>query len=248
MNPRQERILGLLQNLRQVSVAELTERLKVSQVTIRKDLSELEAQGFLLRSHGGARLAQNLGIMPPVSTRRELNREAKKKIAQRAAELVQDGDSIFTDAGSTNLYLAEALTQRAIRVLSNGIDILNVLSESDSITLGALGGNFRREAGSFIGPLAVEAVKQMRFDIAFLGATGISERGEFLTQNSIEGSLKQALLQAARRRVILADSSKFEARAFAIFADASCVDLLITDHGFPRTAEFRDMGIEVITV
>ena len=246
LNPRHEKILVLLQNLRQVSVADLTDRLGVSQVTIRKDLTELEEKGYLLRQHGGARLAQNIGAMAPVSARRDQQGPAKARIANRAAELVQDGDSVFIDAGSTNLMLAETIRDRSIRVVTNGLDILNALADSDTVTLTAVGGNFRQEAGSFIGPLAVEAVRLMRFDIAFVGATGFTARGEFLTQNSIEGSVKRAVLEASHRRVILADSSKFEARAFAIFASADEVDLLVTDKGFDREIEFRTRGIEVI--
>lgn len=247
-NPRQEKILSLIQSFRQVSVSELTERLGVSQVTIRKDLTKLEEMGLIIRSHGGARLAQSASPIPPVSSRREVFYEEKERITAKAAELIQEDDSVCIDAGATNLQLAEKLTDRSIRVISNSLEILSILSGSRDVTLTAIGGNFREGARSFIGPLAEDAVSQLQFDIAFIGATGITPEGEFLTQNAIEGRLKRAMLKAARRKVILADSSKFEARAFAKFANPDLVDILITDRGFKQTEPFREMGIEVITV
>jgi DeoR/GlpR family transcriptional regulator of sugar metabolism len=102
-------------------------------------------------------------------------------------------------------------------VVTNSLDIVNALADAESISLSNLGGSFRREAGSFIGPMTIEALKNLRFDIAFVGATGFTAGGDFLTQNTIEGSVKRAILEASQRRVILADSSKFEARAFAKF-------------------------------
>lgn len=247
-NPRQETILNLIHNYRQISVAELTERLGVSQVTIRKDLTRLEEMGLIIRSHGGAALAQTVGNLPPVSSRRKVFQEEKDRITARAAELIREDDSICIDAGATTLMLAEKIANRPVRVVSNSLEILNILSGSRDVTLTAIGGNFRSGAMSFIGPLAEDMVNQLQFDITFIGATGMTEEGDFLTQNAIEGRLKRAMLSAARRRVVLADSSKFEARAFSKFARADLVDILITDKGFSHTEQFRELGIEVITV
>lgn len=247
-NPRQETILNLIHNYRQVSVAELTERLGVSQVTIRKDLTRLEEMGLIIRSHGGASLAQTVGPLPSVNSRKEVFFEEKDRITTRALDLIREEDSVCIDAGATNLLLAKKVVNLPIRLVSNSLEILNILASSRDVTLTAIGGNFRAGASSFIGPLAEDTVNQLQFDIAFIGATGITAEGDFLTQNAIEGRLKRAMLTAARRRVILADSSKFEARAFSKFARPDLVDILITDKGFPRAEEFRDLGIEVITV
>jgi DeoR/GlpR family transcriptional regulator of sugar metabolism len=248
INPRHSSILNLLQNFRQMSVAELTERLGVSQVTIRKDLSRLEELGLVQRSHGGARLAQSVTGMPSVSDREREHHAEKERIANRALELIQDGDSVCIDAGSTNSLLARHLRDLPLRVVTNSLDIVNALADAESISLSNLGGSFRREAGSFIGPMTIEALKNLRFDIAFVGATGFTAEGDFLTQNTIEGSVKRAILEASQRRVILADSSKFEARAFAKFASAELVDVLITDQRFEHGDLLRQQGIEVIIV
>jgi len=247
-NPRQEQILSLLQNLRQISVADLTERLGVSQVTIRKDLSLLEEKGLVLRSHGGARLAQSRTPMPNLNTRLTQNQEEKERIVAKARELIQSGDSLCIDAGATNLLLASLLGGMPLRVVTNSLDVLNALSLEESITLISTGGTLRRGAGSFIGPSAVETVKQYLFDIAFIGATSFTADGYFLTQNALEGELKRSVLDSARRRVILAESSKLGARAFSRFAGPDQVDVLITDKGFTQAEALQELGIEVITV
>lgn len=247
-NPRLDTILNLIHTYRQISVSDLTERLGVSQVTIRKDLTRLEEQGLIIRSHGGASLAQTVNPLPPVNSRRETFYEEKNRITARAMELIREDDSVCIDAGATNQLLAEKIRNLPIRVISNSLDILNHLALSRDVTVTAIGGNFRSSAGSFIGPIAEDAVNQLQFDIAFIGATGMTLDGDFLTQNAIEGRLKRAMLKAARRKVILADSSKFEARAFSKFANTELVDILITDVGFNHVKRFRAMGIEVITV
>ena len=247
-NPRQDQILELLQNFRHITVTELTGRLGVSNVTIRKDLTQLENMGLVLRNHGGVRLAQSVSSMPFVSVRKMENMEAKERIAEQALKLVQDGDSICIDAGSTNTILAEKLVKRSLRIVTNSLEIVNTMKDSDSVALTVLGGIYRQEAGSFIGPVTEAAVSQMQFDLAFVGASGISSDGSFLTGNSIEGAVKRTILKAAKRRVILADSSKYDAQAFARFADYSLVDILISDKGFREPEAFRDLGIELILV
>jgi DeoR/GlpR family transcriptional regulator of sugar metabolism len=247
-NPRHDKILNLLQNFRQISVSELTERLGVSQVTIRKDLTILEEMGLILRSHGGASLAQIANQLSTVSSRKSIFLDEKDRITTKALELIQEGDSVCIDASSTNLLLAEKISTLPVRVITNSLEIMSTLSSSNDITLTAIGGNFRKEANSFIGPLAEDAVNRLQFDIAFIGATGFSATGDFLTHNTIEGNVKKAMLNAAKRRIILADSSKFNARSFSKFANAELIDVLITDTGFTETEIFRKLGIEVLTV
>ena len=247
-NPRHDRILELLQNFRHITVTELTDRLGVSNVTIRKDLTQLENMGLVIRSHGGVRLAQNVLTLSMDAIHEGENFELKNRIAERAAELIQDGDTICIDAGSTNAILAEKLVKRSLRIVTNSIDIINIMRNSDSVALTALGGNYRQDAGSFIGPVTEAAVDQMQFDLSFVGVRGFNAGGAFLTGNSIEGAVKRAILKASKRRIILADSSKYEAPAFSKFADSSLVDILISDIGLSEPEALKSTGIELLLV
>ncbi len=245
---RHEKILKTIELLRTVSVQELKEKLDVSEVTIRKDLNFLEDQGLILRTHGGARLAQDANRMRILNVRERENPEKKRIIARRAARIIQEGDTVFLDSGSTCQALAEELrdTGRSVRVITNALPIINILADSEGISLYTIGGSFRREAGSFVGPLSLANLGDYQIETGFVGATGFDIKGVFSSQNVIESQLKSQVLESSKRRVILADSTKADVRAFSIFARPENVDILITDSGCPHCSSLSDVDIEVI--
>ena len=150
----------LISRLRSVSVQELTERLQVSEVTIRKDLAFLEEIGSVVRTRGGAKLAEDRTKNRDVRIRRTENQAEKECIARRARELINDGDTIFVDSGSTCTFLAREISDMNLRVVTDSLDVMSTLADSPEISLISVGGNYRREAGSFIGPIAVDALKE----------------------------------------------------------------------------------------
>jgi DeoR/GlpR family transcriptional regulator of sugar metabolism len=245
---RHNKILKTVELLRTVSVQELKDRLDVSEVTIRKDLSFLEDQGLILRTHGGARLAQDINRMHTLNVRERENPRLKKMIASRAALLISESDTIFLDSGSTCQALAENLRDdgRSVRVITNALPIMNILANSESISLYTIGGSFRREAGSFVGPLSLANLADYQIETGFIGATGFTDEGVFSSQNIIESQLKKQVLASSRRRVILADSTKANVQAFSVFARPSDVDLLITDTGYSDQADLKALGLEVL--
>ncbi len=245
--PRHTEILKLLSLLRDVSVGDFAERLGVSEVTIRKDLAFLEDMGSLIRTRGGARIAEDTRILKNVDVRMQERMDVKEAIARKARELIRDGETIYLDSGSTCLLLARELTDRNLRVVSNSIDAMVTLGPCPGIALLGLGGSYRREAGSFVGPLAVESLRSLQIETCFLGATAFSSRGVFSSQNLIESQLKQRVLESSARRVVLADSSKYARSAFSVFARAGDVDILVTDSGFRQVKEFNAFGLEVLT-
>jgi DeoR family transcriptional regulator, aga operon transcriptional repressor len=244
--PRHEEILKIITRLRSISVQDLTTRLKVSEVTIRKDLNLLEEMGFIIRSHGGARLAEDARTLRTLNVRKNINIKGKKAIAVSAVSLIREEDTIYIDSGSTCKYLAEQIKGMYIRVITNSLDVMNILAEESSISLVSLGGNYRKEAGSFLGPLPIETLKNFRIETSFLGVTGLLSRGVFSSQNILESQLKQQVLNVSERRVILADSTKFGHSAFSIFARAGDVDILITDSAYENSEDLNKIGIEVI--
>ena len=244
--PRHEEILKILTKLRSISVQELTTRLNVSEVTIRKDLNILEEMGFIIRSHGSARLAENCSTLRTLNVRKNTNINEKIRIAEVAKSLLREGDTIYIDSGSTCRYLAEQIKKMSIRVITNSLDVMNTLAEESGISLVSLGGNYRKEAGSFLGPVPIESLKNFRIETCFLGTTGILSRGIFSSQNIMESQLKQQVLTVSGRRVILSDSSKLGNSAFSIFARTSDIDILITDTKFTEPDSMTRLGLEIL--
>lgn len=243
---RHDQILKSLAVLRTVSVQELKDRLNVSEVTIRKDLSFLEEQGYLLRTHGGARLAQDVGRHRVLEVRERENPDLKRRIAHRASRFIQDGDTVYLDSGSTCQILAEEIADRNLRIITNALPIMNILSGRPGISLYTIGGSFRREAGSFLGPLSLSNLLDYQIETGFVGATGFTPNGVFSSQNIHESRLKKRVLESSRRRVILADSTKSGVRAFSIFARPGDVDILITNNDVDCLDALRDSGLEVV--
>ncbi len=244
--PRHDEILKIISRLRSVSVQDLTERTGVSEVTIRKDLTILEEMGFVVRTHGGAQLAEDITVMRDLESRSGDHVSEKKQIASLAAQLISGGDTIYLDSGSTCAMLADQIVGMNLRVVTNSIAVMNALVGAHGISLFSIGGSFRREAGSFVGPLALENVKEFQIETCFVGATGVSGRGVFSSQNILESQLKSEILNISRRRIVLADTSKFNTAAFSIFARTGDVDVIIAEHDFEDAASLRELGIEVL--
>ena len=243
--PRHDEILNIISRLRTVSVGELTERLSVSEVTIRKDLTILEEMGAIIRTHGGAKLAEDRTLLRTLRTRMAEHQDEKRAIAQRARYLINEGDTIYLDSGSTCYYLALEVKEMTLRVLTNSIDVMTVLADAPGISLFSIGGSYRKEAGSFLGPLAESNVRSFQIETSFIGATGVSEDGAFSSQNLLESQLKRQVMAISQRKVILADSSKYKTSAFSVFARFDEVDVLITDSGASVSISYD--GLEVIT-
>lgn len=236
LQDRHEDILRILELRERVSVAELTERLGVSEVTVRKDLSLLEEHGHLVRTRGGARLAQDRARLEPIERRLSARPTVKEAIAAAAAGLVREGETIYLDSGSTCLAIARLVRQMDLRVVSNSLDVLEELADAPSIVLHATGGTFRRDARSYIGPLAVDAVRRFHFDRAFLGTSGLTVEGVFSSQNAIESDVKRAVIAQAARSIVVSDSSKIGQAAFSIFARPQDVHMVVTDRGDDASA------------
>ncbi len=243
---RHDEILKILSRLRSVTVQDLTSRLDVSEVTIRKDLAALEELGRLVRTRGGAKIAEDASLVRTVRERDREHVEEKLAIARRARDLVTEGDTIYIDSGSTLRLFAQEIKHMNLRVVTDSIDVMVELSDAEEITLFSLGGSYRRDAGSFIGPVAIEALKHFQIGTAFLGTTGFSNRGVFSSQNIIESQVKSQVIRSSERRVMLADSSKYRNAAFSIFARTGDIDVLVTDSAFTDTEIFRAMGVEVL--
>lgn len=245
---RHDEILKVLAILRSVSVQELSKRLTVSEVTIRKDLSFLEQSGRIVRTHGGAQLTEETVTVTTFNMRIQQNMAVKQRIAKRASQMIKEGDTIYLDAGSTCLALAQEIQGMHLRVVTNSMDCMALLSAQRNISLFSIGGRFQPTSRAFWGDLAEQTLQNMHINTCFIGAAGFTSAGLFSSQNPVEAHLKQLVLRSSSRRIALVDSSKFEKPSFAIFARPNDVDILVTDAESAQVQLPAEVGIALIVV
>lgn len=246
---RRQQILQLLVLHGNVQVGELVERFGVSSVTIRADLTHIESQGLATRNHGGATLVRT---PPPEQNIREkdgLNLPLKESIGARAAQLVQSGDNIIIDSGSTTMTLARHLRgHRDITVMTNGLNVAWELANAPGVELLLTGGLLRKQALSLQGSQAEASLAPYSFDTVFLGVDGLDLQFGLTTHHEAEASLNHRMVEHARRIVVLTDASKFGRVSLHRIARLDQIHTIITDAGISN--EYRDglqrLGIEVI--
>lgn len=243
---RHEAIVHLVSKMREVSVQYLVERFGVSEATIRKDLTFLEEMGYLVRTHGGAILAEDRNQEVPLSQRETRNLAEKLAIVARAREFIHEGDTIFIDSGSTCRLLAREIRDMTIRVICHSLGVYEELKSAPNLSLFALGGSYRKDAESFIGPIAVDNLKYFQIQTCFIGTASFNDKGIFAAQNIIEAQLKAEVLKVSQRRIILADHTKYNTFGFSVFARPGDFDILITDKGFQGRDTLVALGIEVV--
>lgn len=246
---RREQILQLLVKQGGVQVSELAALTGVSAVTIRTDLAQLEAQGLATRNHGGATLVRTPPQEQSVQQRDSLNSALKEVIGARAAQLVQPGDNILIDSGTTTVPLARHLRDhRDVTVMTNGLNIAWELATAQGVEVMLTGGLLRKQSLSFQGVQAEACLNAYSFDTLFLGVDGLDLQFGLTTHHEAEASLNRKMVERARRVVVLSDASKFGRVSLHRIGLLEQVDAVITDAGI--SPEYRDgltrLGIELI--
>src|SRR6476661_3438898 len=228
---RREQIVGYLSAHDRTSVVELSQVLGVSEVTVRKDLDQLEAQGLLTRVHGGALISGRGRLERYFAAREQEHREEKRRIAQAAAGLVQSGQRIFLDASTTALQVARFIKDREeLIVVTNGLYTALELNFCTGITTIVVGGTMRHRSSSLVGSFNFSSLQRLRVDIGFFSARGVSARDGMMESDIEEAQLKQQMVKASGMVVGIADSSKFGTIAFNVFAQPHEIDRVITDN------------------
>ena len=248
---RQQAIAALVTERGRLAVTDVAERFGVTTETVRRDLAVLERAGLLRRVHGGAVPAGALTLLEPALGERHGTRaEQKGKIAAAALDLLPDLDgSVLVDGGSTTAALADLLpTERRLLVATNSVPIAARLSAAPGISLQVLGGRVRGVTQTAVGESTVRALEDLRVDVAFLGANGITAERGFSTPDESEAATKRAMTRAAERTVVLADSSKLGREHLVRFASPAEIDLLVTDSGADdeTLTALRSAGLEVV--
>ena len=248
---RQQAIAALVAERGRLAVTDVAERFGVTTETVRRDLAVLERAGMLRRVHGGAVPAGALTLVEPgLGERHGTRAEQKRKIAAAALDLLPDPDgSVLLDGGSSTAALADLLPpERRLLVATNSVPIAARLSAAPGISLHVLGGRVRGVTQTAVGESTVRALDDLRVDVAFLGANGITPERGFSTPDESEAATKRAMTRAAERTVVLADSTKLGREHLVRFASAAEVDVLVTDsEAAPETlAALRSAGMEVL--
>ena len=252
LQERLDQIVTLLQEEGRVSVTDLSAHFGVSAVTIRNDLTSLEQQGLLVRTHGGAVTRQDLNMEPPAfALRKELHQAEKERIGQAAATLVRDGDSVALDASTTAWQIARHLKDRQeLTVVTNGLFIALEFLDSPGVTVVMPGGALRVASASLVGDDGACILDRYHVQKGFFGAGGFTIEEGLTDTNQYEVELKQRMVKRSKQVIAVVDSSKWGQVTFASLATVAELDHVITDEAAPgaMVAELRALGIKVTLV
>lgn len=230
---RQDAIQRLCEAMGTVTVRQIADELQVSDMTVRRDLEEMSAQGRVVRVHGGARRAtgERSLTVPREFTHCEkqaLHVEEKRAVAARAASLVKPGETVFLGAGTTMERLAQALPAGRLRVVTNSLSVFDLLRDRPDTELCLVGGIYRTATDAFVGPMAERSLELLGVDAAFIGCNGVVD-GAVSTSNMEEGRFQNEVFERSDRRYVVCDSSKVGRRDFYTFYSLADVDALVTD-------------------
>ena len=242
---RREHILRIVNENGRVRTGELAQLLDVTEPTIRKDISDLESQGLLVRAHGGA-VARGSMAEVDISARETKYLEEKKAIARASLELIRDGDSIFLDGGTTQHEIARLLanadtgrtSRRGVKILTNSFKVAEICSPMADPPI-VLGGRYRPSGGCFVGPITMTTLRRFRLDLAFIGVTGITESG-FCAADPVEAEIKTEAVGRAERAVVAMDHSKIGLADFITICPLDAIQTVVTDRDDATLTQWLD--------
>lgn len=242
-------ILEKLNEKGYVNVHDLSQELRVSSVTIRKDLKVLEDRNMLFRTHGSATLKNPYINERPVNEKEKVRVEEKRNITKAAINLLDAQDRIIIASGTTvNTFAGHIPANLSLTVLTASLKAAEMLSRNTSIEVMQLGGTVRQSSASVIGPFAESMLNEFYFNKLFMGVDGIDPTYGLTTTSGMEASLNKAMIEASQKVIVLADASKFGRRGFGRICGLEKVDMVVTDSLIDNKYQkaMEDHGIEVI--
>ncbi len=227
---RKKMILKHLDKFESISIKEAARICNVSEITARRDLDELESDGLLIRTFGGAVKSKLIPYLFSYENKELHNREKKVEIAKLAATFIRDNDILFMGCGTTVVHLAKFITGfKNLRVITNSLPAVSELVHYPNIKINLLGGDLDHERKACYGPTTEKIIQSYKANKAFLGAAGISLRNGLSSNDEKEGTIARIMAESAEQVFILCDSSKIEKDAYVNYAQLSIADYLITD-------------------
>lgn len=246
---RQKKLLDMLESNEMMSIADLSEKLNTSLMTVRRDLEYLEQKGIVKRVHGGALLVKKDTNQPSFQERLEEFSAEKLRIGKAAAELIKDGSIVFFDAGTTPLAVVEYIPHKIeFTAITTGLMTAIALCNKPNVNVISIGGNIHHTSYSSTNYIAIELIKKFNADMAF-----ISTKAFCLPHGAYEAQLplievKKAIVSVSNKVILLADHSKFENKSLCLSVPIDDIDMIITDNGVSKEIinEIKKMGKEIV--
>jgi DeoR family fructose operon transcriptional repressor len=238
---RRNRLLEMVRSKGFASLEELATTLQVSESTVRRDLDHLEETGAARRTHGGVFYAGSSPKLPHFEEREPAQWEKKKAIARRAATLIEDGDTVLLDGGTTTYEVARVLVGRPLQIVTNSLPVANLFATNVNADLVLLGGYVYPRTGVSLGPYANEMLKHLNVRRTVMSVGGVTERG-FYNSNLLLVETERAMMHAADEVIVVADSTKFGRQSLAHLCELGAIDRLVVDA--EMTDEWRSKARE----
>jgi DeoR/GlpR family transcriptional regulator of sugar metabolism len=233
---RRSKIMSLLNENKSILVNETAELFDVTEETIRRDLKVLEGQGLLVRTHGGAVLSDDTKTEAPLEIREGINITGKDAIGIKAAELVNDGDTIILDASTSSLFVAKHLKEKkGLTVITNAERIILELSDCEDITLISTGGILRHKSLSYVGRSAENAISNYYANKLFFSCKGFSPKRGLTDSNEQESDMRKTMIKCSEKAIFLCDHTKFDRVGYVNTAKLEEINTVITDAAFPES-------------
>ncbi|WGW11441.1 DeoR/GlpR family DNA-binding transcription regulator [Saxibacter everestensis] len=244
---RHDELIRALTQHGAMAIKDVAAVLGVSEATARRDIGLLADDGRLTRVYGGAAIKAPNEV--PFAYAEYTDHGEKQLMAQAASDLVSDGDTLILDIGTTMLEVARALSGRPVTIITSNMAVYEILKQDSKTELLFLGGLLRRNYHSTVGFLTENALRQVHADLAFLGTSGVTRRGQVVDTTPVEVSIKQQMLLAADRAVLVATARKFPGRGHGVVCEAERISTLVTSTETDQAyfEPFADSGTEVIT-
>ena len=227
---REDEIMDLLTENEYATVEFLAKKMNISPSSIRRDLKNLEERGLVNRSYGGVKLANATGKRIPFSLRSQENSHLKKQIAKAAISLINEGDVVFLDGSSTVLFLADLLASvNGITVITNGIDVMSCLSNYDIRSYCTGGAKSKDNEAVLVGDYTQRFLRDIRADVAIFSVQSMNDEGDCFDCYAEEVAVRKVMLQNARKKILLCDSSKWNRPSTFYQCNTSDVDYIVCD-------------------
>lgn len=237
---RKNKIKEIITEKKSVIVNELAALFKVTEETIRKDLQQLEEEGFLTRTYGGAYISDGVENDVDVNLREHIQVEGKQKIANMCLNYIHSGDSIFLDASTTSLYIASSLKGKRLTVTTNSIKIVSMLSDDPNIKLVIIGGRIEQPSMSALGRNAESNLSNYFFDAAFISCRAISMIHGITDSNEQQAQIRKLAIEHSNHTYLVADYTKFDRTAFTKICEFNSINTMISDK--PLSQEWHDFA------